>query len=330
MHAHLLVVKAAGRLWALPMGAVEQTFALDRSLARRAGSTSVVLYRGDTLELSDLAEGLGETAGEAGFGVVLWAGGSRRVFAVDELVGQMLLEAQPLPAVVGSRFCRTAALHDGLIVPVVEPGAVCGVWQIGSSGGAGFSEMQQSALSEIANIGSGHAATALSELIGKPIHVDYTETLLTTLAEAADRIGAAAEPSAVIDTPVSGDGGTVLLLFAEAAAAQLCDLLGVSPRDEIGRSALKEIGNILASSYLTAIVEMTGIELEPEPPEMEIDLLGRVVERRLATAANPSDPAILMRSSMTIETSEAAFSFLFVPRLTGIEKLLEALGLSAA
>jgi hypothetical protein len=55
-------------------------------------------------------------------------------------------------------------------------------------------------------VGSGHAATALSELLGETVDIEYTETLLATIAEAADRIGAAAELSAVIDTPVARRG----------------------------------------------------------------------------------------------------------------------------
>ncbi|MGZ4480909.1 MAG: chemotaxis protein CheC, partial [Gaiellales bacterium] len=47
------------------------------------------------------------------------------------------------------------------------------------------------------------------------------------------------------------------------AGDQLCELLGTRLDGEMGRSALREVGNIPASSYLNAIVEMTGMELEP-------------------------------------------------------------------
>lgn len=328
MDEHLLIVKAGAGLWALPMEAVEQTFRLDSVRRCRAGSATLVHYRGTTLELHDLAAALGEPTGENGFGVVLWAGGQRRVFSVDTLVGQMSLDQQPMPAEAGSRYCRRVTLYDGVVVPIVEPGVVCRVWALHSENGLGYTDMQRSALAEVANIGCGRAATALSELLGKPVNIAYTETLLATLAEAADRIGAATEQSAVIDTPIAEDGGKVLLLFPEDAATQLCALLGVSAQDEMGLSALKEVGNILASSYLNAIVEMTGLSIEPEPPEIEVDLLGHVLERRLTAGRDPSDPAILMRSSMTVEASETSFAFLFVPQFAEITQLLGALGLA--
>lgn len=329
---HLLIVRTAGGSWGLPMDAVEQAFDLSDAVVARCGGSSVVLFRGRTLELHDLAAALGHADGDAPTpraGVVLWAGGSRRVLAVDEVQAQVVLEQQPLPDVVRSRFSTSVALWDGTLVPVLAPGAVVGAWSLAGDRSLGFDELQRSALSEIANIGSGHAATALAELLGRPVDIPYTETLLATLAEAADRMGAAAEQSAVVDTPVAEEGGRVLLLFPEGSAAELCRLLGTSVEDEMGRSALAEVGNILASSYLNAIVEMTGLTLDPEPPEVEVDLLGPVVERRLTRSAAATDPAILMRSCLTVEASDARFAFLFVPQLGSIGRLLDALGVGA-
>jgi chemotaxis protein CheC len=254
---HVLVVRAGGLSWALPMGSVEQTFAFGED------------------RVHDVA------------GVVLST--------------------------------------DGEVVPVLEPGVIAGAWSPAGPGSFGFSDLQRSALLEIANIGSGNAATALSQLLGKPVEIGYAEALLATLAEAADKVGAAAAPSAVVDTPVADDGGKVLLLFPDGAAEQLCELFGTRLDDEMGRSALREVGNILASSYLNAVVEMTGLELDPEPPTIEVDLLGSLVSRSLE-ASRAGDPTVLMRSVMTVESSDASFAFLFVPQFGAVEALLERLG----
>jgi chemotaxis protein CheC len=166
-------------------------------------------------------------------------------------------------------------------------------------------------------------------MLGKPVEIAYAEALLATLAEAADKIGAAASPSAVVDTPVADDGGTVLLLFPDGAGEQLCELFGTSIDDEMGRSALREVGNILASSYLNAVVEMTGMALAPQPPTIEVDLLGSLVSRSLA-GSRGGDPTVLMRSVMTVETSDASFAFLFVPQFGAVTSLLEHLGVGSA
>jgi chemotaxis protein CheC len=203
---------------------------------------------------------------------------------------------------------------------------VVGAWDLHTRRGVEFTEMQQSALFEIANIGSGHAATALSTLLGRPVEVHYAEALVSTLAEAADRIGSAASQSALVDTPIADDGGKVLLIFPDGAGEDLCRLLGTTIDDEMGLSALREVGNILASSYLNALVEMTGLDLVPEPPTVEVDVLGTLVEQSINAAARPDDPAVLMRSCMTVESSDSRFVFLFVPQLGSVTRLLDALG----
>jgi chemotaxis protein CheC len=326
---HVLVVRAGGLQWALPMDSVEQAFELSKLTVHTLPGSRVVVFRGDALEVIDTAARLGLGAAEPAAAAIVWAGGRRRAFGVEKLVGQMWLERSPVPAAArGPYTSGVVVMPSGEVVPVLEPGVVAGAWAPGGGSGR-FSDMQRSALLEIANIGSGHAATALSELLGKPVEIAYAEALLATVAEAADRIGAAAAPSAVVDTPVADGGGKVLLLFPDGAGEQLCELLGTNLDDEMGRSSLREVGNILASCYLTAIVQMTGMKLEPEPPAIEVDLLGSLVQRSLA-GIDQDDPTVLMRSVMTIEASDARFAFLFVPQFGAVESLLAHLGVGAA
>jgi chemotaxis protein CheC len=328
---HALIVRAAGLQWALPMGSVEQTFAFGERQVHAVAGKQVVVFRDDALEVIRIAERLGFGADTPLVaGVVVWAGGRRRAFAVDELVGQVVLDRHDVPAAAASASTAGVVVTSaGDIVPVLEPGVIAGAWSPAGEGAFGFSELQRSALLEIANIGSGNAATALSQMLGKPVEITYAEALLATLAEAADKIGAAAAPSAVVDTPVADDGGKVLLLFPDGAGEQLCELFGTSIDDEMGRSALREVGNILASSYLNAVVEMTGMALAPQPPTIEVDLLGSLVSRSLA-GSRSDDPTVLMRSVMTVETSAASFAFLFVPQFGAVTSLLEHLGVGSA
>ncbi len=311
------------------MASVEQTFDLRSYDARRVGAADVVSFRGQTLELVNVAERLNLVPETATAAVVVWATGRRRAFAVEKLVGQVTVDRLELPDLAVGDFASGLVLIDDEVIPILEPGAITGAWSVGDTGRLGFSDLQQSALREIANIGSGHAATALSQLLGRPVDIGYSEALLTVLAEAIDRIGAPMSRSALVDTPIQGDGGTVLLVFPDETGEQLCQLLGTSLNDELGRTALQEVGNILATSYLNAIVEMTGMALEPEPPTVQIDLLGQLLAQSAASEGSLSDPTVLMRSQLTVEASTAKFSFLFVPRIGSVETLLERLGVSS-
>lgn len=326
---HLLVVRAGGLAWALPMAAVEQTFDLRQHESHRFASGEFVRFRGQILEVVNLGERLDLVCEDPSAAVVVWASGRRYAFAVDELVGQLLIDRLDLPVLATGAYASGVVLHDEEVIPILEPGAIAGTWSVGDTGALGFTDMQQSALREIANIGSGHAATALSQMLGRPVEIAYSEALLTVLAEAIDRIGAPMSRSALVDTPIQADGGTVLLVFPDDTGEQLCQLLGTSLSDEIGLTALQEVGNILATSYLNAIVEMTGMELEPEPPTVEVDLLGTLLSRSAANNGSPTDPTVLMRSQLTVESSTAKFSFLFVPRIGSVETLLDRLGVGS-
>jgi chemotaxis protein CheC len=308
------------------MSAVEQTFDLRRYTIRRAGGDNIVNFRGRVVELIDLGERLQVEHAPPVAAVVVWSAGRRRALAVEELIGQMLLDPIELPALAHSDLVSHVVLYQDEVVPILEPGAIAGAWGLGDDRSFGYTELQQSALREIANIGSGHAATALSALLGRKVEMGYSEALLTGLAEAIDRIGAPMSRSALVDTPIRADGGTVLLVFPDDTGEQLCELLGTSLSEELGRTALQEVGNILATSYLNAIVAMTGVQLEPEPPTVKVDLLGQMLSESAAGSGNPADPTVLMRSKFTVEASAAKFSFLFVPRIGSVETLLDRLG----
>jgi chemotaxis protein CheC len=311
------------------MPSIEQAFHLKDNEIRNVGELRVVRFREEVLELVDLAERLGLEPGERPSAVVTWGAGKRYALLVDELVNQISAEWVEIPRMAHGEYTDGAVYHDEQVVPILRPGALSGVYAVDDDEQVHeFTEMQQSALAEIANIGSGHAATALSMLTGRPVDVGYSKAVLTVLARALDELGEPMNRSALVDTPIMGDQGNMLLVFPEDAAEQLCELLGTTMAEEMGLTALQEVGNILSASYLNAIVEMTGIPLEPEPPHVEVDQLGRMISQSSATTGHANDPTVLMRSYLTVEGSTARFSFLFIPRLKSVELLLERLGVS--
>jgi chemotaxis protein CheC len=192
-----------------------------------------------------------------------------------------------------------------------------------------YSEIQLDALRELANIGSGTAATALSAMLGKSIDLRVPTAQALPLADALEAAGRADAPVTGVVLPVSGDmEAVVLLLFAPEHAASLCRLLGVEADTEVGLSALGEIANILGSSYTGALGQMTGLELEPRPPQTVSDILGAVVSSVFATNAASSDIALFLDSDLTVEDEDCAFSFMLVPSPEGVAELLGRFGLA--
>jgi len=192
-----------------------------------------------------------------------------------------------------------------------------------------YSDLQIDALRELANIGSGTAATALSGMLGTPVDISVPNPLLLPLNEAVEAIGPVdAEVTGVAIGIVGDMEATVLMLFTPETEAVLCPLLGVEPGTEIALSALQEIGNVLGASYTGALGMMTGLELEPVPPQGAKDMLAAIVASVLLAPGEDREAVLLLDSDLTVEGGdECSPSFMFIPSAGGVNELLARLGL---
>jgi chemotaxis protein CheC len=189
-------------------------------------------------------------------------------------------------------------------------------------------ELQLDALRELANIGSGTAATALASMLGRPVDISVPTALALPIADAVDAVGSPDELITAVVLPLIGDLEAIaLLLFTPKDAAELCGLLGVEVDSALGASALGEIGNILGSAYIGALCQMTGLSMEPRPPEMTSDMLGAIVSSVLAAGAQNTDTALLLDSQLVVEGAECSLSFVLAPGKDGVSEILSRLGL---
>ncbi len=192
-----------------------------------------------------------------------------------------------------------------------------------------YTEMQLDALRELANIASGTAATALSQMLGREIELSVPHALAPALSHAVD---AAGDPGELVDgiaLKLAGDiDGIVLLLIPIQDGACLCSLLGIERASEYGDSALCEIGNILGASYLNALAAMTGLALEPGPPSLVADTLGAVIATVLTSDGAHGDTALVLDSELAVAGATCSISFLLLPSTGGVPGLLAPLGLA--
>ena len=157
-----------------------------------------------------------------------------------------------------------------------------------------LTEAQRDALREVANIGAGHAATALSLMTGTRIMISVPTLTIAPLADLAPMIGSELEPVALVPMAMSGGlTGHTILAFPIPTAHRLAALMmrrGVSSDfvddhtalSELEASALTEAGNILAGAYMTALSEFLHMTLLPSPPSLAVGL-ARIVLAETAT-----------------------------------------------
>ncbi|HEV2644409.1 MAG TPA: chemotaxis protein CheC [Candidatus Elarobacter sp.] len=140
-----------------------------------------------------------------------------------------------------------------------------------------LTEVQRDALREVANIGAGHAATALSTMTGTKIMISVPTITVCALAELAPVIAEADELIALVPMEMSGSlHGHTILAFPLPTAHRLAglmlrrDALAASVLSELEASALTEAGNILAGAYMTALSEFMRMTLLPSPPTLSV------------------------------------------------------------
>lgn len=202
-----------------------------------------------------------------------------------------------------------------------------------------FGLLETSAIREIANIGLGHATTALAEVSGKSFHMDIPEVATASLEDLPRLIGGDPEELTVgIRMPIEGDvtGETAFLFPWESARALWTMLLGTAPQsveaiDELAASAMLEVGNILSSSFLSAISDLSGLRLQATPPQVSVDLLHSIVGSVVIEAEMSHAVALAIQTRLFSGADESTTgTFLYVPALDGLQRLFAALGIPEA
>src|SRR5690606_35546130 len=184
--------------------------------------------------------------------------------------------------------------------------------------------LQLDAVREVASIGSGHAATALSQLTGRRIWVNAPEIQIVPVEEVGSLIGSAEEIVACVVMQVLGDlAGRTIQVFPDATASRLAGILlrrnDVKFPDgfgEVEKSALKEAGNIIGAAYLNALSDFLGMIILTSVPGLAIDQAGAVLTSSSIMEADHGDHLICIETTFRMDEERQALKghFLLVPR----------------
>jgi chemotaxis protein CheC len=148
-----------------------------------------------------------------------------------------------------------------------------------------LSAREMDVLREVANIGAGHAATALSTMIGSTIMISVPRVNVLDVDDVPPVVSDHEEPVAAVLLHMLGDlTGRTMLVFPSCAAVRLAELLmqrepsGGCALSDLDESAVMEVGNILSSAYMNALAEFMGMMLLPSPPTLKIDTSSAILE----------------------------------------------------
>lgn len=189
-------------------------------------------------------------------------------------------------------------------------------------------------LRELGNIGSGNAATSLSEMLGHPVYITVPRVKILDFNQVVEALGGPEQMIVGLLLTMSDDveGMMMFLLNKDFAHMTLSALLGEDINewdqiDEMGISAIQEISNIMAASYVNAIAALTGLTINISTPAVTVDMLGAILSVPAIHFANIGDKIILIEDEIGNEEKPSPSHILMIPDMDSLSKILTILGI---
>ena len=166
--------------------------------------------------------------------------------------------------------------------------------------------------------------------------ISVPEVNIVPLEEVPELLGRPDEVIAGVLMHVMGDlTGRTLLIFPEASAQAVCDILLRRPPGtttafgDMEQSGLKEIGNILTSAYLNALSDFMGMMLVPSVPALVIDLAAAVLTTTYLNFGTERDFVFCVETSFRFEDKSETLRghFLLLPDLASLRAIFDAIRL---
>lgn len=193
-------------------------------------------------------------------------------------------------------------------------------------------------LKEIGNIGSGNAATALASMIEKKIDMDVPQVKILDYNEVINILGESEKPVVGIYFEMSGDmKGNIMFILNIDSARILLNLLFKNYNEsnefnefndfnDMDMSALSEIGNILAASYINSLSMLANMTLKISVPSIAIDMAGAILSVPAIQFGYISDKILFIETQFKEGNNQVTGNLFLIPELESFDTMLKKLG----
>lgn len=188
-------------------------------------------------------------------------------------------------------------------------------------------------LKEIGSIGGGNAATALSSMLNAKVNMSMPAVKVLGFNPALNLLGDPEELVAAIFVEMSGElEGVMLFILTKEFADEIVQrMLGkgsvdMLELDEIDSSVLTEIGNIVISSYITAMSSLANVEVELSVPQFTANMLGGILSVPIAVMGQHSDRIMMITGEFKIDGKALNSNMLLLPDVKSLNVLMKKLG----
>ena len=188
-------------------------------------------------------------------------------------------------------------------------------------------------LKEIGNIGAGNATTAIANMLNLRIDMSVPEVAFLPVEELGGAIGAEDDIIVGIMLGVEQDiDGSMMFLMDLQSAHHLINRLMMRPDDyaepfdEMDLSAIKEIGNIIAGSYLSALSGLTNLTIVPSVPFVAVDMAAAILSVPAVQFGTFGDHALMIQTQFSDDLGINGY-FILMPEEDSYDKILTSLGI---
>ncbi|MCH5193189.1 MAG: chemotaxis protein CheC [Oscillospiraceae bacterium] len=195
--------------------------------------------------------------------------------------------------------------------------------------------MHLDVLKEIGNIGSGNAASSLSTFLQTSTDITVPIVRLLDFNETVNFLGGPENITIGMLVNIVGDiKGMMLYILEEEFASQLTGTLFGAPIEDLmnlndmEKSLISEVGNIMSASYINAIASLTGMTIDISVPMLTTDMVGALLSVPVIEFAQVGDKVLFIDDGFTIGGKEIKSNMILVPEMDSLETLFTRLGVS--
>ncbi|ABR48848.1 CheC, inhibitor of MCP methylation [Alkaliphilus metalliredigens QYMF] len=195
-----------------------------------------------------------------------------------------------------------------------------------------LNQLHLDVLREIGNIGAGNAATALAGILDKRIDMNLPVVKILAFDDVTQILGGEETTVAGVYFRVEGDlSGNIMFLLDLDSCKILINLLIQKDNrdnglDEMDRSALQEIGNILSGAYISALSSLTRLDLKISIPSLSIDMAGAILSVPAIQFGHIGDKVLMIETQLKEGSDLVKGHFFLIPDEESFPILLKSLG----
>ncbi|MEQ2579349.1 chemotaxis protein CheC [Hominiventricola aquisgranensis] len=194
-------------------------------------------------------------------------------------------------------------------------------------------ENQMDVFREIGSIGNGNAITALSGILSEKISMELPEVNILEFNMAQKKIGDAEEIVGAVLVEMSGElsGLMMLILKRDFIKTMIKKVFSYEKEnlldmEEMEESLLIEVGNIMLSSYISALSSLTNIQIHLSVPQFAVNMLGGILSMPMAMMGIESDQIMMITGAFSIGGEEMDSNILLLPDIRSLNVLMKKLG----